>query len=72
MQSKDFIKREDPAYQKTVVVRRHAKVARSVTQAELKQDYTEVISSIKQPDHLAKYRSSVSSPDPSRFERRSK
>ena len=61
MDSKDFVVREDREYKKSVVAPQRAKVARSVTKAELKQDYSEITASIVKPDHLAKYRSAQGS-----------
>ena len=57
MASKDFVIRYDPEYKKSVVVRRHAKVARAVTAADMKQDYSEITAGIVKPDHLHKYAS---------------
>ena len=56
MDDKDFIIRDDKAYKKNTVVPRKAKVARGISEDVLREDYSEIVSGIKQPDHLARYK----------------
>ena len=47
MDDKDFIIRDDKEYKKNTVVPRKAKVARGISEAALREDYSEIVSGIK-------------------------
>ena len=47
MDDKDFIIRDDKEYKKNTVVPRKAKVARGISGAALREDYSEIVSGIK-------------------------
>ena len=52
MESKEFIIRDDREYKKTAVVSMRAKVARSVSSIDIKNNYSAIEKSIVKPDHL--------------------
>ena len=47
MEDKDFIIRDDKAYKKNTVIPRKAQVARGISEDALREDYSDIVGTIK-------------------------